>query len=148
MNPIPSRAERVKGTPRRRIVHRAATMVTTSVIGVSISSAFIVPIRGTTHSVRIVPRTKPTPNTSPKRWSYRGPRRQRSAGSPWAWTTRGPQGPVGSRQSLSRCGMGNVTCDHRSGDVTGDFCTKWNERESTWRKSWSCRSRGTSQSKS
>ena len=33
-------------------------------------------------------------------------------------------------------------------DVTGDFCTKWNERESTWRKSWSCRSRGTNQSKS
>jgi hypothetical protein len=33
-------------------------------------------------------------------------------------------------------------------DVTGRFCTKWNERESTWRKSWSCRSRGTSQSRS
>jgi hypothetical protein len=34
------------------------------------------------------------------------------------------------------------------GDVTGDFCTRWNERESTWRKSWSCRSRGTKQSRS
>jgi hypothetical protein len=34
MNPIPSRAEGVKGTPRRRIIHRAATMVTTSMIGV------------------------------------------------------------------------------------------------------------------
>ena len=34
------------------------------------------------------------------------------------------------------------------GDVTGEICTKWNERESTWRKSWSCQSRGTSQSKS
>src|SRR5271169_4657709 len=34
------------------------------------------------------------------------------------------------------------------GDVTGDFCTRWKERESTWRKSWSCQSRGTSQSKS
>jgi hypothetical protein len=33
-------------------------------------------------------------------------------------------------------------------DVTGKICTKWNERESTWRKSWSCQSRGTSQSKS
>jgi hypothetical protein len=33
-------------------------------------------------------------------------------------------------------------------DVTGDFCTRWNERESTWRKSWSCRSRGTKQSRS
>jgi MFS family permease len=33
-------------------------------------------------------------------------------------------------------------------DVTGEICTKWNERESTWRKSWSCQSRGTNQSKS
>ena len=33
-------------------------------------------------------------------------------------------------------------------DVTGDFCTRWNERESTWRKSGSCPSRGTNQSKS
>jgi DNA-binding winged helix-turn-helix (wHTH) protein len=33
-------------------------------------------------------------------------------------------------------------------DLTGDFCTRWNERESTWRKSWSCQCRGTSQSKS
>jgi hypothetical protein len=31
-------------------------------------------------------------------------------------------------------------------DVTGEICTKWNERESTWRKSGSCQSRGTSQS--
>jgi hypothetical protein len=33
------------------------------------------------------------------------------------------------------------------GDLTGKICTKWNERESTWRKSRSCPSRGTSQSK-
>jgi hypothetical protein len=33
-------------------------------------------------------------------------------------------------------------------DVTGDFCTRWNDRESTWRKSWSCPSRGTNQSRS
>src|SRR5208282_82751 len=33
-------------------------------------------------------------------------------------------------------------------DVTGPICTKWNERESTWRKSGSCQSRGTSQSRS
>jgi hypothetical protein len=33
-------------------------------------------------------------------------------------------------------------------DVTGEICTKWNERESTWRKSRSCQSRGTSQSRS
>src|SRR6266436_1148459 len=33
-------------------------------------------------------------------------------------------------------------------DVTGEICTRWNERESTWRKSWSWQSRGTSQSKS
>ncbi len=39
--------------------------------------------------------------------------------------------------------MGGVSID-----VTGDFCTRWNERESTWRKSWSCRSRGTKQSRS
>jgi hypothetical protein len=32
-------------------------------------------------------------------------------------------------------------------DLTGKICTKWNERESTWRKSRSCPSRGTSQSK-
>ncbi len=34
------------------------------------------------------------------------------------------------------------------GDLTGEICAKWNERESTWRKSGSCQSRGTSQSKS
>ena len=33
-------------------------------------------------------------------------------------------------------------------DLTGKICTKWNERESTWRKIGSCPSRGTSQSKS
>ncbi len=40
-----------------------------------------------------------------------------------------------------------IACDEPP-DVTGDFCTRWNERESTWRKSWSCRSRGTKQSRS
>jgi len=34
------------------------------------------------------------------------------------------------------------------GDLTGNICTKWNERESTWRKSGSCQSRGTNQSRS
>src|SRR5271169_746500 len=38
--------------------------------------------------------------------------------------------------------------DGNGPDVTGDFCTRRKERESTWRKSWSCQSRGTSQSKS
>jgi CheY-like chemotaxis protein len=33
-------------------------------------------------------------------------------------------------------------------DLTGGICTKWNERESTWRKSGSCQSRGISQSRS
>jgi hypothetical protein len=33
-------------------------------------------------------------------------------------------------------------------DLTGAFCTKWKARQSTWRKSWSCRSRGTKQSRS
>jgi exodeoxyribonuclease III len=36
----------------------------------------------------------------------------------------------------------------RHPDVTGESCTKWNERESTWRKSGSCPSKGTSQSRS
>jgi hypothetical protein len=41
------------------------------------------------------------------------------------------------------------TLTSRAGvDVTGKICTKWNERESTWRKSGSCQSRGTNQSKS
>jgi hypothetical protein len=54
---------------------------------------------------------------------------------------------------LGQCGS-NVTLalslaiDPLVIDVTGDFCTKWNERESTWRKSGSCQSRGTSQSRS
>jgi hypothetical protein len=33
-------------------------------------------------------------------------------------------------------------------DLTGQICTRWNERESTWRKHGSCPSRGTNQSKS
>src|SRR6266700_7096384 len=52
-------ARRPDGTARRWTIHRAATMVTTSMIGVSISSAFLMPNLGTTHSVRIVPSTKP-----------------------------------------------------------------------------------------
>jgi len=56
----------VDGTSRRRTIHRAVTIVTTSMTGVSIGSDILAPTRGTTHSVRIVPRTKPTPNTSPK----------------------------------------------------------------------------------
>jgi hypothetical protein len=32
-------------------------------------------------------------------------------------------------------------------DVTGEICTRWNERESTWRKSGSCPTRGTNQNK-
>jgi hypothetical protein len=43
------------GTARRRTIHRAVTIVTTSMTGVSISSAILAPTRGTTHSVRIVP---------------------------------------------------------------------------------------------
>ncbi len=43
--------------------------------------------------------------------------------------------------------QGSVTYNS-NGDVTGEICTRWNERESTWRKSGSCPSRGTSQSKS
>jgi hypothetical protein len=38
----------------------------TSMMGVSISSAVLVPTRGTIHSVRTVPSRKPVPNTSAK----------------------------------------------------------------------------------
>jgi glycerol uptake facilitator-like aquaporin len=41
-----------------------------------------------------------------------------------------------------------VTLADALDDVTGKLCTRWNERESTWRKSGSCQSRGTNQSKS
>ena len=54
MHPIPSRADGLGGTARRRTTHRVATMVTTSMMGVSISSAVLAPTRGTTNSVRIV----------------------------------------------------------------------------------------------
>ena len=36
----------------------------------------------------------------------------------------------------------------RAGDLPGQISTRWNERESTWRKHGSCPSRGTNQSKS
>ena len=66
MQPILSRADGMGGTARRRTVHRAATMVTTSMMGISISSAVLVPTRGTTDNVRMAPSTKPTPNTRAK----------------------------------------------------------------------------------
>jgi|SRR5213080_151928 len=50
MHPIPNRAEGVDGTAKCRTIHRAATIVTTSMTGVSISSAILVPNLGTTHS--------------------------------------------------------------------------------------------------
>jgi hypothetical protein len=46
------------------------------------------------------------------------------------------------KESANRQGQRSET------DVTGEICTKWNERESTWRKSGSCQSRGTNQSRS
>jgi hypothetical protein len=59
-------------------------------------------------------------------------------------------------QGKSSAGFGawvedNVDISRRTADrcdLTGKICTRWNERESTWRKSGTCRSRGTSQSKS
>ena len=57
--PVPSRIEAVDGRARRRTIQRAATMVTTSIMGVSISSAILVPKRGTTQSTRMDPSTKP-----------------------------------------------------------------------------------------
>jgi hypothetical protein len=53
MHPIPNRAEGVDGTARRRTIHCAVTIVTTSMTGLSISSDILAPTRGTTHSVRI-----------------------------------------------------------------------------------------------
>jgi len=53
-------------TNRRSTVQRAAKIVTASITGISLSSAFLVPTRGTTHNVRIAPSTKPTANTSAK----------------------------------------------------------------------------------
>lgn len=49
MPPIPSRADGTYGIARCRIIHLAATIVTTSMSGASISSADRVPTRGTTH---------------------------------------------------------------------------------------------------
>jgi hypothetical protein len=46
MQPMPCRADGLGGTARRRTVHCAATMVTTSMIGVSINSAILVPRGG------------------------------------------------------------------------------------------------------
>src|SRR5712692_3713193 len=40
-----------------------------------------------------------------------------------------------------------VNSKHRV-DLTGEICTRWNERESTWREIGSCPCRGTSQNKS
>ena len=66
MHPIPNPAEGVDGTARRRTNNRAVTIVTTSMMGVSISSAILVPTRETTHSVWMVPRTKPIPEHEPE----------------------------------------------------------------------------------
>ena len=50
--------------------------------------------------------------------------------------------------SLKLTPLGGKSYTQLNGDLTGEICTKWNERESTWRKSGACRSRGTSQSRS
>ena len=54
------------GTAKRRMIHRAASKLTTIITGVSISSAVLVPIRGTTSRTRMVPSTKPAPKTNTK----------------------------------------------------------------------------------
>ncbi|HMK77444.1 MAG TPA: hypothetical protein VK568_14850 [Thermodesulfobacteriota bacterium] len=66
MQPIPRRRDGMDGTARRRTVHHAATTVTTNMMGVSISSAILVPKRGAAHRVRIDPSTKPAPKTITK----------------------------------------------------------------------------------
>ncbi len=53
-----------------------------------------------------------------------------------------------TRVARSQLGRSTVSFPQYWRDLTGKICTKWNERESTWRKSRSCPSRGTSQSKS
>jgi Class III cytochrome C family len=55
--------------------------------------------------------------------------------------------PPGSSRECARCHSEHNGEDFPL-DLTGEICTKWNERESTWRKSGSCQSRGTSQSRS
>jgi hypothetical protein len=51
---------------------------------------------------------------------------------------------VALSQDMRQC----LICDGVFTDLTGEICTRWNERESTWRKNRSCPSRGTNQSKS
>ena len=51
-------------------------------------------------------------------------------------------------RAYSYAGPSDWSSTEVRGDVTGKICTRWNERESTWRKSGLCQSRGTSQSKS
>lgn len=63
IKPMPNRLDGVGGMPRRRTIHCAARMITTRMMGVSISSAVLVPKRGTNHSVQMGPSTKPAPNT-------------------------------------------------------------------------------------
>ena len=54
---------------------------------------------------------------------------------------------AGSRK-VKLVNLGGTPFPITGSDLTGKICTRWNERESTWRKSGTCRSRGTSQSKS
>ena len=53
-----------------------------------------------------------------------------------------------TREKLIAAVNGGLVKQASEVDVTGEICTKWNERESTWRKSGSCQSRGTNQSRS
>ena len=48
------------------MVHRAAMKLTNIMTGVSINSAVLVPMRGTTSGTRTVPSTKPAPKTRAK----------------------------------------------------------------------------------
>src|SRR6266851_353395 len=64
--PTPSRAADVGGRECRRASHHAARIVTTNMMGASISLAILVPKLGATQSTRMVPRRKPAPNTRAK----------------------------------------------------------------------------------
>jgi hypothetical protein len=104
-----SRTDNAGDTVSQRTVHRDAKIMTTSIMGASSSSAILVPRRGTTHSVRIAPSTKPVPNTTVSRAERRyapreataclQPRAQKGISSPWP-TRSGDRKPTAR---ASRC---------------------------------------------
>jgi len=56
MPPMPSRLDGVGGTASLRTIHRAVTIAIASMMGISKSSAILVPSRGAIHRMRMGPR--------------------------------------------------------------------------------------------